>query len=347
MADRGLQVDVVESRDVVGGLCHDHDRFGFLMHAYGPHVFHTSIEDVWKFLSRFTPWTPYRHVVRALWNGMLVPIPVNRDTFNLVLGRNMTTGECEEYLGTLQASLGNNARDSAISRVGTEVYEALFEGYTHKQWGVDAAELLAEVTKRIPVRSSGEDSYFTDQYQAMPTAGYTAMIANMLDHAAIRVSTGETVISTASFRGYWRCFYTGPLDILFGYAHGPLRYRSLRFEHSVMKTVFALPYAALVYSNPEVPYTRRFEHKRLTAPLNGGGTTVVTSEYPTDAESWREYMYPFMSRPCMSSAAAYLAMAKDIPNLVPVGRLAEYRYYNMDVAVSRALAVVSGAMRRL
>jgi UDP-galactopyranose mutase len=336
-ADAGLEVLVIDRRPHIGGNAYDeHDAAGILIHRYGPHIFHTNSQDVVTYLSRFTGWRPYEHRVMADVRDTLVPMPINRTTLNLLFDAGLTAEtEAEAFLQARAepADPVQTSEDVVVSRVGRELYELFFRGYTRKQWGMDPSELDRSVTARIPVRTNIDDRYFTDEFQAMPLDGYTAMFERILDHERISVLTGVDFAEARARVAFGRLVYTGPIDEYFGHAHGRLPYRSLRFRHETHAIDQFQPTGVVNYPDEAVPHTRITEFKHLT-----GQTAPVTSisyEYPS-AEG--DPYYPVPRPENQALFKRYEAMADALSDVTFVGRLATYRYYNMDQVVAQALA---------
>jgi UDP-galactopyranose mutase len=341
----GKKVLLIDRRDHIGGNAYDqYNDDGILIHKYGPHIFHTNSLDVYEYLSQFTEWRQYEHRVRAWVDGQLVPIPINLDTVNRLYGLHLEEGDMEAYLDSVcEKPLAiKTSEDVVVSRVGRELYEKMFRGYTRKQWGLDPSELDASVTARIPVRTNRDDRYFTDKYQVMPAQGYTRMFENMLDHPNIKTLLGtdyQDVMNTIPCK---EIVYTGAVDEFFDYRFGKLPYRSLRFKHETLDTEQLQPVAVINYPD-ERPYTRVTEFKHLSGQVHS--KTSVVYEFPCNGGD------PYYPVPRAENALLYKryeALAANTPGLHFVGRLATYKYYNMDQVVAQALTLcskLSGATR--
>jgi UDP-galactopyranose mutase len=335
---RGERVAIIDRRDHVGGNAFDElDAAGILMHRYGPHIFHTNSDAVFAHLSRFTKWRAYQHRVLArLAGGAMVPVPINRTTVNRLNGLAMTTeAEVEAFFASRAETVPviRTSEDVVVSRVGRELYETFFRGYTRKQWGLDPSELDRSVTSRVPTRADDDDRYFTDTHQFMPLDGYTAMFRRMLGHPNITVLTGTDYATVRDSLPHRRMVWTGPVDEFFGHRFGKLPYRSLRFQHVTHDREWFQPVGTVNYPGEEVPFTRVSEYKHLTGQYHP--RTSITYEFPA-AEGDPYYPVP---RP--ENAALYKryeALADATPDVRFVGRLATYRYYNMDQVVAQALA---------
>jgi len=336
-SDGGKKVLVVDRRPHIGGNAYDElDAAGILIHRYGPHIFHTNSRDIFDYLSRFTRWRPYEHRVLAAVDDLLVPIPINRTTLNRLYNLDLATEEDAAAFLAAQAepvSVVRTSEDVVVSAVGRELYEKFFRGYTRKQWGLDPAELDKAVTARVPTRTNIDDRYFTDSFQAMPLDGYTRMFERMLDHPNIDLLLGVDYCEARDAYPHDHLVFTGPIDEYFGYRYGQLPYRSLQFQHVTLDTERFQPVAVVNYPSPDVPYTRVTEYKHLTGQKAAG--TSITYEFP--AEEGDPY-YPIPRAENQQLFKRYEALALAQSDVTFVGRLATYRYYNMDQVVGQALA---------
>jgi UDP-galactopyranose mutase len=335
--DGGKKVLVIDRRPHIAGNAYDlPNEDGILYHLYGPHIFHTNSEEIFAYLSRFTKWRPYEHRVLAQVRDQLVPMPINRTTLNMLYGADLQTDEEAEAFLESRAEPVDEIKTSAdvvVSKVGTELYQLFFQGYTRKQWGMDPSELDKSVTSRVPTRTNTDDRYFQDAFQAMPLDGYTRMFENMLDHPNIEVRLGVEWEDVAREVTYDKLVFTGPIDEYFGYRHGKLPYRSLQFRHETLDKEVFQPVAVVNYPSQDVPYTRITEYKYLTGQT--APKTSITYEYPS-AEGDPYYPIPRPENQALFKRYEALALAE--PDVVFVGRLATYRYYNMDQVVGQALA---------
>jgi UDP-galactopyranose mutase len=338
-SQHGARVLLIDRRPHVGGNAYDEpNEAGILYHKYGPHIFHTNSDQVWDYLSQFTEWRPYEHRVRATVRDKLVPIPINRTTLNELFGLDLKTDEeAADYLASRAEPVEHikTSEDVVINAVGRELYELFFQGYTRKQWGLDPSELDKQVTSRIPTRTNTDDRYFSDTHQAMPLHGYTKMFETMLDHPLIDVRTG---VDFAELRPRAHeiadhIIYTGPIDEYFDFRFGKLPYRSLKFDHRTLEEEWHQPVAVVNYPDPQVPYTRISEYKHLTG--QDSPVTTITYEYPS-AEG--DPYYPIPRAENQALYKRYEALADATEGVTFVGRLATYRYYNMDQIVGQALA---------
>ena len=340
MAEKGYQVDVIEKRDHIAGNCYDYiNNIGILMNKYGPHLFHTKHERVWAYVNRFSEWVPYKHRVLGCIDGIYFPIPVNINTVNILCNQEIKNEEeMKTWLSanTIKCDLPTNSKDVGLSRVGHHLYEKIFKGYTFKQWDKFPEELAPSVLERIPVRENYDPYYFSDKYQALPKQGYTAMVANMLDHPNISVKLGVPYDKKVNAL-YWRVFYTGPIDAYFAESgYDKLEYRSLRFEEETLNIEKFNPIGQVNYPSLDQPYTRIIEYKHFLDQYIPGKTTIV-KEYSTAVG---EPYYPVPTPRNQELYKLYQQLAQGEENVCFVGRLATYKYYNMDEAILAALEIV-------
>lgn len=333
----GKRVLVVDRRPHVAGNAYDKlDDAGLLIHQYGPHIFHTNSAEIFDYLSQFTSWHPYEHRVLANVDGKLVPMPINRTTLNMLYGLDLETEEdVERFLAGRAEPLETieTSEDVVVAAVGRELYETFFRGYTRKQWGLDPSELDRSVTARVPTRTNTDDRYFTDRYQFMPAKGYTAMFERMLDHPNIDLLLGVDYQDVRDIYPHAHLVFTGPIDEFFDFRFGKLPYRSLQFEHETIDCEWLQDVAVVNYPDEGVSYTRITEYKHLTGQSHP--QTSVTREYPS-AEG--DPYYPIPRPENQELFKRYEALARARTDVTFVGRLATYRYYNMDQIVGQALA---------
>lgn len=335
-AGSGKRVLVVDRRSHIGGNAYDHyDDAGLLVHKYGPHIFHTNSREVFEYLGRFTEWRPYEHRVLASVDGQLLPIPINLDTVNRLYGLNLTALEVEQFFAARAEKIEpvRTSEDVIVSRVGRELYTKFFRNYTRKQWGLDPSELDASVTARVPVRTGRDDRYFSDTYQAMPRHGYTRLFERMLAHPNIKLMLATDYREILGEIRYREMIYTGPIDEFFDYRHGKLPYRSLRFHHETYDRPRFQPAPVVNYPNEQL-YTRITEFKYLTGQEHA--KTSVVYEYPCDGG---DPYYPVPRPENAELYRKYKALADATPGVHFAGRLATYRYYNMDQVVAQALTL--------
>jgi len=328
------KVLICDKRNHIGGNAYDHyNEAGILVHKYGPHIFHTNSREVFEYLSRFTEWRPYQHRVRASVDGQIVPIPINLDTINSLYGLNLTSFELAKFFKSLAEPCEQikTSEDVVVSTVGRELYEKFFRNYTRKQWGLDPSELDASVTSRVPTRTNRDDRYFTDTYQAMPLHGFTRLFENMLDHPNIKVLLNCDYREIEKDIPFREMIYTGPVDSYFDYRYGKLPYRSLKFKHETHDTTWYQAAPVVNYPNEQL-YTRVTEFKYLTGQEHA--KTSIVFEFP---ESDGDPYYPVPQKENGELYQKYRALAEQTPDVHFVGRLATYKYYNMDQIVAQAL----------
>ena len=343
-SQRGDRVLVIDRRDHIAGNAFDyHDEHGVVVHRYGPHIFHTNSQKVVDYLSRFTEWRPYEHRVLARVAGMYLPMPINRTTLNRLYG--LSLGSDAQAAAFLQARAEpvdrvRTSEDVVVARVGRELYETFFRGYTRKQWQRDPSELHASVCARIPIRTNEDDRYFTDSFQNMPAEGYTAMFRRMLGHPLIDVHVQTDYADVKGEVEYDHLVYTGPIDKFFGYRFGALPYRSLEFELRNEPTPdggYLLPATSVNEPSEDVAHTRTTEFRRMTGQERHDSSTVAV-EYPR-AEG--EPYYPIPRDDTRALYRRYEALADALPGTTFVGRLARYQYLNMDQVVGQALSTAN------
>jgi UDP-galactopyranose mutase len=329
------KVLLVDRRSHIGGNAYDcFDDAGVLIHKYGPHIFHTNSADVFEYLSKFTSWRQYQHRVLASVDGQLVPIPINLDTVNSLYGLQLSSSELDAFFESVAEPCAEirTSEDVVVSKVGRELYEKFFRGYTRKQWGFDPSELDAAVTARVPTRNNRDGRYFTDRFQAMPRFGFTRLFERMLDHPNIKVLLNADYREIQDVIPFRRMIYTGPIDEFFGFRFGRLPYRSLRFEFETHDVPVHQPVAVVNYPN-DYAYTRITEFKYLTGQEHPKTTLVY--EFPQDEG---DPYYPVPRAENREIYQRYQALASDASAVTFVGRLATYKYYNMDQVVAQALA---------
>ncbi|MDR6821062.1 UDP-galactopyranose mutase [Neorhizobium sp. 2083] len=334
-SEHGDSVLLVDRRPHIGGNAYDHlDEAGILVHKYGPHIFHTNSRQIFDHLSQFTEWRRYSHRVLAHVDGKQVPIPINRTTINSLYGLDLTSKQLEAWLQQRAEPVDDiqTSEDVVVSVVGRELYEKFFRGYTRKQWGVDPSRLDKSVTARVPTRTNDDDRYFTDAFQYMPLKGYTAMFSRMLSHPNIDVRLGVDFEEIRQTQTYRRLIFTGPIDEYFQYCFGRLPYRSLSFKHVTLDKPWHQSVGVVNYPMTE-DYTRITEYKHLTGQNHA--KTSLTYEYPSaDGDPY----YPIPREENAERYRQYEALARQTPDVWFVGRLATYKYYNMDQVVGQALA---------
>jgi UDP-galactopyranose mutase len=337
LASAGKRVLLCDKRPHVGGNAYDHyDDAGVLVHKYGPHIFHTASARIFQYLSRFTEWRPYEHRVLAQVDGKLLPFPINIDTVNRLYGLNLDESSISEFYESHAERIPHprTSEEAVVSKVGRRLYEQFFRNYTRKQWGLDPSELDAAVAARVPARTNRDDRYFTDAFQAMPLRGYTRLFERMLDHPGITLALQADYRDLVSEVRHCEIVYTGPVDAFFDYRYGLLPYRSLEFVFETHEREVFQAGPVINYPN-EHEYTRITEFKYLTGQSHP--KTSIVKEFPR-AEG--DPYYPVPRPENAELYRRYKALADGTPGVHFVGRLATYKYYNMDQVVGQALALV-------
>ena len=339
LAEAEHDIFVVDRREHIAGNAFDvKDEHGILVHQYGPHIFHTNSERIFNYLSKFTEWYQYEHRVRGVVNGKEYPFPINRDTLNQLYDLDLTEEQVAEFYEKVREPKDKvlTSEDVVLNSVGRDLYEKFFLNYTKKQWGLDPSQLKAGVAARIPTRTNSDDRYFTDTYQAMPLHGYTVMFENLLNHPNIKVKLATEFKDVLNEKAQFdHIVYTGPIDAFYDFKFGHLPYRSLRFEHEHLENVEQYQSVGTVNYPNDFDFTRITEFKHLTGQKHS--STSLVREYPTDVG---DPYYPIPRDENEKLFKQYQALANNEEKVTFVGRLAEYRYYNMDQVVGAALNVV-------
>jgi UDP-galactopyranose mutase len=345
----GRSVMLVEKRAHIGGNCYSQpfEDTNIIVHAYGTHIFHTSDQDIWSYVSRFAEFNRYRHRVLTTHRSRVYSMPINLGTINAFYGVNLRPYEVEAFLAARREPIAapRNLEEKAVSLIGRELYEAFVRGYTRKQWGCDPRLLPASIITRLPVRTSYDDGYFDDLYQGIPVGGYTPMFERMLEGVPIELET-----DFLRDRAYWRSrarkvVYTGAIDAYFDYAYGRLNWRSVRFEAEKLSTGDFQGTAVMNYADEDVPYTRIHEPRHLHPECRfPAGASVVMREYSL-VDNDRPY-YPVNFDEDKDKLARYRELqAREAATLFG-GRLAQYRYYDMHQVIGAALKAAKMELAR-
>ena len=343
--DAGKTVLVIDKRDHIGGNIYTEVVEGINVHKYGAHIFHTNDKTVWEYINRFAEFNRYTNSPVANYNGELYSLPFNMYTFNKMWGV-VTPDEAKAKIAEQRAAAGitepKNLEEQAISLVGTDIYERLVKGYTEKQWGRKCTELPSFIIRRLPVRFTFDNNYFNALYQGIPIGGYTAMVEKMLDGVEVRLGV-DYLESKAELDALCdKVVYTGPIDSYFDHCYGPLGYRSVRFENELLDTDNYQGNAVVNYTDSETPFTRIIEHKHFefgTQPK-----TVISREYSQEWQPGIEPYYPINDEANGALYLKYKALADKESKTIFGGRLAEYRYYDMDAVIASALSVAKGEL---
>lgn len=348
MKNAGKSCLVLERRDHAGGNVYCEEKEGIRIHKYGAHIFHTSNTEVWKYVNQFVEFNNYVNSPVANYKGELYNLPFNMNTFTKMWGV-VTPKEAAEKIAQQRQEAGikapKNLEEQAISLIGTDIYTKLIKGYTEKQWGRSCTELPAFIIKRLPVRYTFDNNYFNDRYQGIPIGGYNVLINALLD--GIEVRTGVDYNKERSeYEGVAKTVvYTGPVDEYFDYKLGRLEYRGLRFETQRLEEENHQGVAVMNYTDRETPYTRSIEHKHFefgTQPV-----TYVTKEYPADWKPGEEAYYPVNNEKNQKLYEQYAALAAQEEHVIFGGRLAEYKYYDMDDVIASALEMVKRTLKEI
>lgn len=353
MAEKGKKVLILEKRDHIGGSCYDeNDEHGILIHKYGPHIFHTNSKEVYDYLSKYTKWYDYSHEVVANLNGNFIPVPFNLNTLKIVYGEEKAQKLREKLIdqygyGTRVPILKlRENTDEDIRAIADFVYENIFLKYTMKQWGQTPEQIDPAVTGRVPVLISEDNRYFQDKYQGMPLEGFTLLFKNMLSQEGITIRLNTDAKQVLSFKedGIYfeddkfegKIVYTGPIDELFDCKYGRLPYRTLRFDMTYLAEEDYQPKAVVNYTVSE-DFTRITEFKKLTGQKAEG--TTIMKEYPLayTGKAGEIPYYAISSEDNINMYNKYVELIKKYDNMYLLGRLAEYKYYNIDGIVEKAL----------
>lgn len=328
------KVLIIEKRGHIGGNIYDsYNEDGVLIHNYGPHIFHTNDRGVYEYLSTFTKWNDFWHRVLTYVDGNLIPMPITVETINKLYNLNLDCSQMEDFLDKQAVKIPEikTSKDVALSKVGKDIYEKIFETYTRKQWGIDPSELDTSVISRIPIRLNRDTRYFNDKYQGMPSHGYTKMCEKMVQNKNIKLLLNTDYKEVIDAIDYDTLIYTGATDEFYNYKFGRLSYRSINFVFETLDRTEYQEAPVVNYPN-DYDYTRITEYKKLTGQKHD--KTTIGKEFPV---SEGEPYYPFPTKECKAQFALYEEEMKKETKVIFIGRLAEYRYYNMDAVVRRAL----------
>ncbi|MDP4897926.1 MAG: FAD-dependent oxidoreductase [Akkermansiaceae bacterium] len=361
LSNAGHTCTIVDRRPHLAGNAHDsHDKAGVLIHNYGPHYFRTNSQRILDYLSAFTEWHPVDYTIKSHTEGKYWSFPINLNTFEELIGKPATTADFEAYIAKHRHNIPDpkNSEEVILSQVGTRLYELFFEGYTLKQWKLHPRELDASVCGRIPIRTNRDDRYLAEEFQALPKHGYTALLENILADSPNTSLHLNTDFNEAREKfPHDHLVFTGAIDEYFGRKYGALPYRSLRFEHESFtaeqliprepisgKSGFWQPAMQVNYPGKKVPYTRIVEIKHATGQQIDASTIV--REFPDDWDTSKEPYYPIPTPDAAAAYKKYAALAEAETNTTFIGRLATYRYYNMDQVTGMALAASEKLIKR-
>lgn len=328
------KVLLIEKRNHIGGNVYDsYNEHGILIHNYGPHIFHTANKEVYEYLSRFTEWNDFQHRVLTYVDGNLLKMPISVETINGLYNTDMSIEEFKEFIETQKVKIDKieTSEDVALANAGKEIYEKFFKNYTIKQWGIDPSQLDTSVISRIPFRFNRDTRYFADKYQGMPKHGYTKMCERMLDNKNIKVMLNTDYKEVIDDLKYETLIYTGPVDYFYDFEFGELQYRSIDFKYETYDMESYQDAPVVNYPN-DYDYTRITEFKKLT--WQDHKKTTVMKEFPCFG---KEPYYPYPTKEWQDKFKLYKEKIDKETNVLFIGRLAEYRYYNMDAVFAKAL----------
>lgn len=336
MTKRGRKCLVADKRSHIGGNCYTEEINGINVHKYGPHIFHTSKKDIWDYINRFAEFNSFINSPLAVFGSEIYNLPFNMNTFSKMWGvqkPEQAKKIIAEQTNKLNGANPKNLEEQAISLVGKDIYEKLIKGYTEKQWGRSCKELPPFIIKRLPLRFTYDNNYYNDRYQGIPVGGYTRIFEQLLRGSEVKLNTDYTDLKKSPI--YKKIVYTGRLDALFDCCYGPLEYRSLRFETEVLDCKDYQGNAVINFTDVQVPYTRIIEHKHFE--YGQQPTTVISREYPIQWNTAEEPYYPVNDEKNNRLYQKYLDLASRRNNLIIGGRLGEYKYYDMDKVIAKAL----------
>lgn len=328
------KVLIIEKRNHIGGNVYDeYNKEGILIQKYGPHTFHTNDKEVFDFVCKYCEWHEYQHRVMSYVNGNFVPMPISLETINQLYNLNLSEDEMEDFIEKRKVKIEEikTSEDVVLSQGGKDIYEKFFKYFTIKQWGVSPAELDKSVISRIPFRKNRDTRYFTDKYQGNPKGGFTLMCEKMIDYPEIKVMLNTDYKEIIDSIDYEKLIYTGPLDYYYNYSLGKLKWRSIKFIFETYDCESYQPVASTRWPM-DYDYTRITEFKKLTGQKND--KTTILKEIPCDGE---EPFYTFPTKKWKDLAEEYRNMSKKETNVYFLGRLAEYKYYDMDDVIRKSL----------
>ncbi len=340
---RGKKCIVIEKRNHVGGNIYTEEQNGINIHKYGAHIFHTSNKKIWKYINQFGEFNNFINSPMAIYKKEIYNLPFNMNTFSKVW--NVRTPEeakniINNQIKKLNINNPQNLEEYALSLVGQDIYEKFIRGYTEKQWGRDCTQLPIDIIKRIPLRYTYNNNYFNDTYQGIPIGGYTKLISNMLKGIEVLLSTDYYEFIKKYKIKYNKIIFTGAIDEFFNYRLGELEYRSLKFSTKKLNIKDYQGNAVINYTEKEVPYTRIIEHKHFEG-INTENT-IITYEYPTEWKRGLEAYYPINNKKNNDIYKAYKETSRSMENIIFMGRLGEYKYYDMDKVIESTLKIIEG-----
>jgi UDP-galactopyranose mutase len=340
-ADAGFTVHIIDKRDHIGGNCFSYkdEETGIEVHKYGPHIFHTNSKEIWDFINRFTTFNHYTHRVKANYNGEIFSLPINLHTINQFYRKAFSPKEAEDFIESLRVKKNKveNFEDYILSSLGEDLYKAFFRDYTIKQWGIEPKQIPISTAKRLPIRFNYDDNYFNDIFQGIPADGYTKIFERMLHHDKIQIRLKS---SFEEYKENWRknyryLVYTGSIDEYFDYEFGYLPYRTVYFEEIRGKEIIGT--SVMNFTDMKYNFTRIHEHKWFTPNIKFSNS-IAFKEFSDMTDSRKNPYYPIRNLLNDKILKNYWDMAKYESNVLFIGRLAEYRYYDMDQVIGSSLS---------
>ncbi len=345
LSKKKFKIELIDSRNHIAGNCYDFkDRYGILIHKYGPHYFRTNSLKIFKYLSRFTDWIPGNYIVNSYVDKNYYDFPINLNTINKFFSKNFKSYEAEKFLKkiSIKSKKKNNFQSYLISRVGKKLYEKFYKGYTIKQWGTNPTQISSSVAKRIPIRFNKKDHYIEAKYKYMPKKGFTYMFKKMISHPNIKITLNKKYFfKSDDLKKYHSIVYTGPIDAFFNFKYGKLGWRSLKFEFMTFKKKFKQHCLQINYPN-DYKFTRKVEYKYVTKQKSN--YTTISKEYP---KSEGDPYYPISTKNDKKILKKYEHEKNFYKknNLYFVGRLAEYKYINTDQAIEKGMILAEKILR--
>lgn len=338
--NKGYKCLVIDKKNHIGGHCYSENMDGINVHMYGPHIFHTSNEQVWNYINKFCSFNNFIYRPKVLFKDKLYSFPINLFTLYQIFGVK-TPAEAKEKLKSVKINIDDpqNLEEYILSVVGEELYETFIKGYTIKQWKKDPKELPSSIIKRIPIRLTFDDNYFFDKYQGIPIGGYTNVFTNMLKGIEVRLGIDYFSAKKHFNSLAKKVIYTGPIDKFYDYQYGKLEYLTLKFEHENLKCEDYQGVAVVNFTEQSIPYTRIIEHKHFE--FNNQPHTLITKEYPEEWNNDKDPYYPINTNKNETLISSYKNLCNLQKNVIFGGRLAEYKYYDMDDTIEKALSVTS------
>jgi UDP-galactopyranose mutase len=334
-----VECQVIDANQHIAGNCHTErcKDSGVMQHVYGPHIFHTSDEEVWQFVKTFGEWMPFTLNVKAETGGEIYSLPVNLHTINQVFNKNLKPTEARAFIAEqcIHIEEPANFEEQALATIGEKLYSAFFHGYTVKQWGRDPKEIPASVIKRLPLRFDYNSNYFNDTYQAIPKHGYTKIVAEMLNHPRIKVKLGHKWKRGESAEK--RSVFTGPIDAFFDHKFGRLAYRTVYWDLAVKEVPDYQGTALINYPSTEVPFTRVIEHRHFAPWEAPTGKTLVAKEFSKETQPTDVPFYPVRGKADLEILKQYEELAEQTKDISFLGRLGTYKYLDMHIAIKQAL----------